>query len=75
MADSGKISISIRGRSAKIGSMAARLAVAAARQTNDPIFAKYTGLRHKMLKLKKMLLIKYGHVGMKKALSIMDGDK
>lgn len=75
MADSGKVTISIRGRSAKLGTMAARLAVAAARQNNDPIFSKYTGLRKKMMKLKKMLLIKYGHVGLKQAMKIMDGDK
>jgi hypothetical protein len=75
MADPGKVSVSIRGRSAKIGTMAARLAIAAAKQNGDPIFDRYTGIRKKMGKLKHMLLLKYGHVGMKKALTIMDGDK
>ena len=72
-ADSGKVTISIRGRSAKLGTMAARLAVAAAKQHDDPIFDKYTLLRKKMKLLKHMLLTKYGHVGMKQALKIMDG--
>ena len=56
MADPGKVSVSIRGRSAKIGTMAARLAIAAAKQNGDPIFDRYTGIRKKMGKLKHMLL-------------------
>lgn len=71
--DDGKVSVAIRGRSAKLKTMAARLAVAAAREHNDPIFKKYTKLRALMIKLKKMLINKYGHIGLKNSMKIMDG--
>lgn len=70
--DSGKVTISIRGRSAKLNTLAARLAVATARQKDDPIFERYTALRRKMKKLKSMLLIKYGPTGLKQAMKLME---
>ena len=74
MADDGKVSISIRGRSAKLHTLAGGLAIAAARQNHDPIFEKYTKLRKLMKKLKHMLMIKYGPTGLKNAMKTMEDD-
>lgn len=72
MPDDGKVSVSIRGRSSKLHTLAGGLAIAAARQNHDPIFEKYTKLRKLMKKLKHMLMVKYGPTGLKNAIKMMD---
>lgn len=72
--DGAKVSVSIRGRNAKLNTLAGGLALAAARQKHDPIFEKYSKLRKLMKKLKHMLMLKYKATGLKNAIKQMDDE-
>lgn len=56
-----------RGKAEKLHALGASLAIGIARGKKDPLFAKYEHSRATMLKLKAMLIKKYGSLGAKEA--------
>lgn len=60
-----------RTRREKAAALGAALAIGIARKINDPIYHQYEVQRQKFLKLKEMLIKKYGRRGAKQAKEAM----
>lgn len=65
-----KTSSTVRvGKAQKLNMMGAGMAIRIAKEKNDPMFKKYEKLKHAYMKLKVILIKKYGMAGRRAALA------